>query len=72
MEYIIKTQIELLEMKNIISDVNNTLNGTSCRLETAEGKKNSEIEGIIIETIHIKTHRPKKILRKQEQRLSEL
>lgn len=38
MQYIIKTQIELLEMKNIISDVNNTLNGTSCRLETAEEK----------------------------------
>lgn len=45
LEYIIKTQVQLLDMKNI-SDVNNTLNETSYRLETAE-EKSSEIDGII-------------------------
>lgn len=38
-EYIKKTQIKHLEIKNIISDVNNKLNEISCRLETAEEKK---------------------------------
>lgn len=68
-EYIIKTQIKYLEMKNVISDVNNKLNEISCRLETAE-ENNSEIEVIIVGIIHNETQKEKNL--RKEQSLSEL
>lgn len=38
-EYIKKTQTELLEMENIMSKMKNTPNGINSRLDISEGKK---------------------------------
>ena len=46
MENIEKNQIKLLEMKNTICRVKNTLNWTNCRLNITGNNKISEPEGI--------------------------
>lgn len=51
---------ELLDMKNAISMVKNTLDGFNSRLDTTEVRK-SKVKYITIETIQKETHREKRL-----------
>ena len=52
-----KDQIKHLEVKNIISEMQNTQDGVKSTLDATGKRKSSELENLAIETIQNKTYK---------------